>query len=95
MVRPEYCAARPAAESTSLAIQVEDFYYGMLLTSQPLCLYQEWDQMEVQESENKLKIKPPSSFRRQQDLNHSPVDEEYAVHRLVKCNSGERSLRRL
>jgi hypothetical protein len=86
MVRPNIIAARPAAESTSFWLcRWRFFTLASLLTLTSLFISRVGPR-GVQESENKLKIKPPSPlFRQQQDLNHSPIDEEceHAVNRLV------------
>jgi hypothetical protein len=86
MVRPNIIAARPAAESTSFYLfRWKIFMLACILTLTALFMSRVGPSSGVQESENKLKIKPPSSFRQQQDLNHRPVDEEceHAVNRLV------------
>jgi hypothetical protein len=85
MVSPNIITARPAAESTSFWLfRWKCFILAVLLTFTALFMSRVGPS-GVQESENKLKIKPPSSFRQQQDLNHRPVDEEceHAVNRLV------------
>jgi hypothetical protein len=81
MVRPNILAARPTDESTSFWLcRWKMFVLPVLVTLTALFLLR-----GVQESENKLKIKPPSSFRQQQGVNRGPVDEECenAVNRLV------------
>jgi hypothetical protein len=85
MVRPNVIAARPAAESTSFWLFRWKFFILALLFTLTALFMSRVGPSGVQESENKLKIKPPSSFR-QQDLNHRPVDEEceHAVNRLVR-----------
>jgi hypothetical protein len=89
MVHPNIIAARPAAESTSFWLfRWKIFMLAALLTLTALFISRVGPS-GVEESENKLKIKPPSSFRHQQDLNHRPVDEEceHAVNRLVSSKS--------
>jgi hypothetical protein len=78
-------ATRPTAESTSfLVFRWKVFILAVLLTLTALFISRVGPS-GVQESEKKLKIEPPSSFRQQQGVNHGPIDEEceHAVNRLV------------
>jgi hypothetical protein len=89
MVRPNIIAARPAAESTSFRLLRWKFFIPAVILTITVWLMLRVGQSGAQESESKLKIKPPSSFRQQQDLDHRPVDEEceHAVDRLVSSKS--------
>jgi hypothetical protein len=85
MVRPNIVGARPTAESTSFWLFRRKFIILAVLLTLTALFISRVGLSGVQEDENKLKIKPPSSFRQQQGLNHRPVDEEceHAVNRLV------------
>jgi hypothetical protein len=85
MVRPNIIAARSPAESTSFWLFRWKILVVALILTLTALFMSRVGPSGVQESENKLKIKPPSSFRQKQDLNHRPVDEEceHAVNRLV------------
>lgn len=88
MVRPNI-AARPLTESTSFWLfRWKIFILAVLLTLTTLFISRVRPS-GMQESENKLKIKPPSSFRQQKGLNHRSVDGECedAVNRLVSSKS--------
>jgi hypothetical protein len=81
MVRPNILAARPIEESTSFRL----FRWKICIPIIIVTLTALFLSRGVQESENKLKIKPSSSYRQQQGVNRGPVDEEcdHAVNRLV------------
>jgi hypothetical protein len=86
MVRPNIIGAgRSAAESTSFWLSRWKYLMPAVILASTALFMLRVGPSGVQESESKLKIKPPSSFRQQQDLNHRHFDEEceHAVDRLV------------
>jgi hypothetical protein len=88
MVRPYVLLVRQRSQPP-LAIQVEDFYYGHAFDSHRSLFISEWDQMRCrkrEQAEDKTTVFVSSA----QDLNHSPVDEEWYMVNRVSQVLGER-----